>query len=125
MDPTHLLRALRGLVEEPSRGLVLAAYDDEESKNKNRRAIGIAVLSHTWTIEHGGRCTWLDELYVVPERRNAGLGRALIHAAIEAAKREGCAAMDLEVENDHARVESLYLREGFTRRTRNRFVRRL
>jgi GNAT superfamily N-acetyltransferase len=116
LEPDRLSRALRGLLEVKDRGLVLAAYEEG-------RAIGLALMAHTWSIEHGGFCTWLDELYVVPERRNAGIGRALLHAALEAAKTEGCVAVDLEVEHDHPRVESLYLREGFTRRTRNRFVR--
>jgi GNAT superfamily N-acetyltransferase len=110
-----LERAVFGLLDVPKRGLVLAAYEGDQ-------AIGLALMAHTWSIEHGGFCTWLDELYVIPQRRNGGIGRALLLAAIEAAKAEGCAAVDLEVENDHARVESLYLREGFTRRTRNRFV---
>ena len=118
LDGARLERAVFGLLDVPKRGLVLAAYEDG-------RAIGVALMAHTWSIEHGGFCTWLDELYVVPERRSAGIGRALLLAAIEAAKAEGCAAVDLEVERDHARVESLYLREGFVRRTRNRFVRTL
>lgn len=110
--------ALHGLVDVPGRGIVLAAYEEG-------RAVGLALMAHTWTVEHGGHCTWLDELYVVPERRNAGIGRALLHAAIEAARAEGCAAMDLEVEHDHARVESLYLRERFSPRSRRRFARLL
>jgi GNAT superfamily N-acetyltransferase len=118
LEAERLERAVRGLLDVPKRGLVLAAYEED-------RSIGVALMAHTWSIEHGGFCTWLDELYVVPERRNAGVGRALLHAALAAARDEGCCAVDLEVEADHARVESLYLREGFRFRSRRRFWRPL
>jgi len=116
MRGARLERALRGLVEIPERGMALVAREGE-----NGKAIGLAVLAHTWSVELGGLTTWLDELYVIPERRNAGIGRALLVRAMEAAKAEGCAAIDLEVQHDHARVESLYLREGFRPRSRRRF----
>jgi GNAT superfamily N-acetyltransferase len=118
LEAERLEGAVRGLLDVPRRGLVLAAYEDG-------RAIGVALMAHTWSIEHGGFCSWLDELYVVPERRNAGIGRALLLAALDAARSEGCCAVDLEVETDHARVESLYLREGFRLRSRRRFWRPL
>jgi hypothetical protein len=47
----------------------------------------------------------------------------LLLAACKTAVACGCAAVDLEVEQSHARVESLYLREGFRRHTRRRWVR--
>ena len=118
MKGARLEQTVRGMLEVPGRGVILVAREEG-------RSIGVAVLSHTWSLEMGGLTTWLDELYVVPERRNGGLGTRLLRAAIDAAKSEGAAGVDLEVEHDHVRVESLYLREGFTRRTRNRFVRTL
>jgi GNAT superfamily N-acetyltransferase len=118
MKGEALERSVRGLVDVPGRGIILAAREAE-------RTVGVAVLSFTWSLEMGGLTSWLEELYVVPERRNGGLGTRLLHDAIAAAKNEGCGGVDLEVESDHARAERLYLREGFTRRTRNRFVRSL
>jgi GNAT superfamily N-acetyltransferase len=118
MKGRELERTVRGLVEVPGRGIILAARE-------GGRIVGVAVLSFTWALEMGGLTSWLDELYVVPERRNVGLGTRLLHAAIAAAREEGCAGVDLEVETEHARAERLYLREGFIRRTRNRFVRTL
>lgn len=118
MKGEALERAVRGLVEVPGRGVILAAREEG-------RTVGIAVLSFTWSLEMGGLTSWLDELYVVPERRNGGLGTQLLAHAILAAKEEGCAGVDLEVEQDHARVEALYLREGFRFRSRRRFVRSL
>lgn len=91
------------------------------------QVVGVAYVAFTWTIEHGGKTSWLEELYVRPDHRSGtgvgGLGTALLRAACEAARAHGAAAVDLEVEADHARVEGLYLREGFQRRTRSRWVR--
>jgi len=119
LGASALEAAVCGLVEVSGRGAVLAARD------RSGAVVGAAVLAYTWTLEHGGKCTWLDELYVIPERRNAGVGLLLLHSGMEIARADGCVAMDLEVDNDHARVQLLYLREGFAALPRRRFARKL
>lgn len=108
--------ALADLGLEAPRALILVA-------ERGGQVVGVAYVAFTWTIEHGGKTSWLEELYVRPEDRVGGHGTALLRAACEAARAHGAAAVDLEVEADHARVEGLYLREGFQRRTRSRWVR--
>ncbi|WP_053232380.1 GNAT family N-acetyltransferase [Sandaracinus amylolyticus] len=110
--------AVDGVLGVPSRGRLLLVHDDE-------KAIGVAYLSFVWALEHGGPAAWLEELYVVPERRNDGVGTALLHAAMGVARIEGCVAIDLEVEASRARVTSLYRREGFTQHARTRWVKTL
>jgi GNAT superfamily N-acetyltransferase len=110
--------AVDGAIEEPSRGRVLIVRDGED-------AIGVGYVSFVWSLEHGGRSAWLEELYVVPERREHGVGTALLHAAFGIARLEGCVAIDLEVEAAHERVTSLYRREGFEAHTRTRWVKSL
>ncbi|MBW3572483.1 MAG: GNAT family N-acetyltransferase [Gemmatimonadetes bacterium] len=51
---------------------------------------------------------------MVPTRREHGMGNELLAEAIAAASREGCRAIELEVETSHARAEHLYRRHGFT-----------
>lgn len=118
IEPEALRRAVLGLLERPERGALLLAFDGD-------RAVGVACLAFVWTLEHGGLSAWLDELYVVPALRNQGTGRALLLAAIDLARSRGCLAVDLEVEQDHARAASLYLREGFSAHRRSRYVRHL
>lgn len=118
LGDASLSSAVRGLVEVPGRGAVLLAMD-------GARAVGVAVLAYTWTLEHGGKCAWLDELYVTPEHRGGGVGARLLREAIEIARSDGCRALDLEVDHGHARAEGLYLREGFSPLPRRRFARRL
>jgi GNAT superfamily N-acetyltransferase len=116
--PTEALRAaVLGLLTDPSRGAVLVAYDPD--------AIGIAVLAYTWTLEHGGRVAWLDELFVEPNHRDRGVGRAILRRALEIAAAAGCRAVDLEVDIKHERAEHFYEREGFQRLSRHRWARRV
>jgi GNAT superfamily N-acetyltransferase len=109
---------LDGMLARPERGVVLAAEHDG-------RVVAIAVLSSMWTLEHGGCAMWLDELYVEPALRGAGIGTRLLAAAYETARELGARTLDLEVVAGHERAAQLYLREGFARLPRTRFVRQL
>jgi GNAT superfamily N-acetyltransferase len=117
LDPRALSGAVRGLLSDEGRGAVLLARDPDP--------IGVAVLAYTWTLEHGGKSAWLDELFVVPEHRDRGVGRALLLRALQVAGASGCRAVDLEVDVEHARAEHLYAREGFAALPRKRWARRL
>lgn len=88
------------------------------------KVIGVSCLSFIWTIEHGGKAAWLEEIYILPEFRNSGIGTKLLSATIDYAKNENCTALDLEVEDDHSRVKKLYERHGFKYHTRSRLVKK-
>jgi len=71
--------------------------------------VGLAYLSFMWTLEYGGISAWLDVLYVVPEHRSHGIGRAFSPPPAEASLRHGCLAVDLEIEATHgARGQSVF-----------------
>jgi ribosomal protein S18 acetylase RimI-like enzyme len=59
---------------------------------------------------------YLEELYVVPERRGQGLGRALMDAAMELARGRGAARMELGTAHDDTAARGLYESLGFTNR---------
>jgi GNAT superfamily N-acetyltransferase len=113
-----LAHAVDGFFEEPRRGRILVARQHTE-------VVAVAVLSYTWTLEHGGKSCWLDELYVQPELRTHGIGTRLLRKAFEVTTADGCIAMDLEVESSHGRAANLYQREGFQAHTRTRYFRKL
>jgi GNAT superfamily N-acetyltransferase len=117
LDAPELLEGVRGLTFDAGRGAVLIASDPEP--------VGVAVLAYTWTLEHGGLVAWLDELFVVPQHRGRGTGRALLRQAVEVARENGCRAVELEVDLEHARAERLYQREGFAVLPRRRWAKRL
>jgi len=118
ISKARIENAVRNLVERPERGFVLLAFADGE-------AIGVAYVTFMYPLEFGGLSSWLEELYVVPARRQHGIGNKLLLAARKRARDHGCAAMDLEIEAEHARAAHLYDRDGFRKLSRERWVRRL
>lgn len=109
--------AVDGIFSNPNLGALHVAI-------LNENIIGVSCLSFIWTIEHGGKAAWLEEIYIMPSHRTSGIGTKLLEATMEFAKSLNCSALDLEVEDDHARVKKWYERHGFSAHTRSRFVKR-
>lgn len=60
--------------------------------------------------------TYLEELYVVPEHRGKGIGRALLNAAIDAAREAGADHFELTTGETDTEARGLYESRGFTNR---------
>jgi len=113
-----LAESLRAVLQHPERGRILVAVE-------RGRPVGMAAVSFVWPLEHGGRSSWLEELYVEPAARGRGIGTRLLEAALRVAAEAGAVAVDLEVDADHQRVARLYARHGFHPLPRARWVRSL
>lgn len=81
-----------------------------------REPAGVAVLRFRGAIFSTAPECYLAELYVAPERRGQGLGRALLEAAIELARERGAEGMDLGTSEDDVAARALYESLGFTNR---------
>ena len=79
---------------------------------------GLAVLRFRPSFWSGELDAYLEELYVTPERRGQGLGRALMERAIEFARERGATRMDLGTSTDDTAARALYEKLGFTDRER-------
>jgi ribosomal protein S18 acetylase RimI-like enzyme len=77
---------------------------------------GVAVLRFRPAIWTEALECYLAELYVVPDRRGQGIGRALMEAAIELARAEGATYMDLGTGEDDVAARGLYESLGFDNR---------
>jgi GNAT superfamily N-acetyltransferase len=77
---------------------------------------GLAVLRFRPGIWTNALECYLAELYVVPDRRGHGLGRALMEAAIDLARREGADHMDLGTSEGDVAARALYESLGFSNR---------
>ena len=77
---------------------------------------GFAQLRFRPSLYTGVLDAYLEELYVVPERRGHGLGRALLEAAMEHARQRGAAHIDLGTSEDDVAARALYESAGFTNR---------
>ena len=77
---------------------------------------GLAVLRFRPAIWSSGLECYLAELYVVPACRGGGLGRALMKAAIGAARDRGADTMEVGVDEPDVAARRLYESLGFSNR---------
>jgi len=106
-EPTPELPALTRRIEE------LLAGGDTEILLAGDAPCGIAVLRFRLSIWLAGLECYLAELYVIPERRGQGIGRALMRAAMAAARRRGAGYMDLGTSEEDVAARALYESLGF------------
>jgi diamine N-acetyltransferase len=111
-------RALVGLLQEPGHGRVFVI-------ETGGGIAGYAAVTFGYSLEFHGRDAFLDELYVRPERRGAGLGRAAIERAAEICRAEGIGAIHLEVGPGNDAAHRLYEAAGFADRAHHLMTRRL
>jgi GNAT superfamily N-acetyltransferase len=77
---------------------------------------GLAVLRFRPALWTDALECYLAELYVAPAERGHGLGRALMEAAIDVARREGADHMELGTSEDDVAARALYESLGFSNR---------
>jgi ribosomal protein S18 acetylase RimI-like enzyme len=77
---------------------------------------GVAVLRFRPAIWTDALECYLAELYVVPEQRGQGLGRALMEAALNVARKRGADRMDLGTSDADVVARRLYESLGFSNR---------
>jgi len=75
---------------------------------------GLAVLRFRPSLWSETLDCYLEELYVVPDRRGQGLGQALMEAAMETARAEGAGYMDLGTAETDTAARALYEKLGFS-----------
>jgi ribosomal protein S18 acetylase RimI-like enzyme len=74
------------------------------------------VLRFRASVYTGVLDAYLEELYIVPERRGRGLGRALLEAAMDHARDRGAAHIELNTGETDVAARALYESVGFTNR---------
>src|SRR5262249_2970500 len=77
---------------------------------------GFAQLRFRPSVYTGALDAYLEELYVVPEHRGRGLGRTLLEAAMEFARRQGAAHIELNTTDTDIAARHLSERAGLTTR---------
>jgi len=122
----RLLHDFQVEFDEPSPGAeALAGRYAELIRNRDMTVLlagdgpdGFAQLRYRpWVYSAGPNAhSYLEELYVVPSLRGQGIGRALLEAALEAARGEGATHMELGTSENDAAARALYESLGFTNR---------
>ncbi|MBR2634159.1 MAG: GNAT family N-acetyltransferase [Clostridia bacterium] len=73
---------------------------------------GYALLAKTWSQEAGGLTVWLEEFYVLPEKRGGGIGSAFL-SLLEQRFSGTAKRFRLEVEDENEGAVRLYQKFGF------------
>jgi GNAT superfamily N-acetyltransferase len=77
---------------------------------------GLALLRLRPSLWAKASDAYLEELYVTPERRRQGIGRALLEASINTAREAGANHFELTTGEDDTEARSLYESRNLTNR---------
>jgi ribosomal protein S18 acetylase RimI-like enzyme len=106
--PEEVAARLAELVDGGYVGVLLARADD-------RTPVGVAVMRVQPAVLSQAQEVYLAELYVVPDRRGQGFGRALITEAMRAAREQGADYAFLITSEEDRLAQRLYEAAGFRR----------
>jgi ribosomal protein S18 acetylase RimI-like enzyme len=104
--PPDVQGRLVTMLREHPTTLVLLAFDGEEP-------VGIAVCFFGMSTFRARPLLNIHDLAVLPAYRGRGVGRALLGAVEDHARRRGCCKLTLEVQDDNTPARTLYQRFGF------------
>jgi GNAT superfamily N-acetyltransferase len=75
---------------------------------------GVVQLRFRYGLWRAGFDCLLEDLFVTEDARGAGLGRALVQAALDRARERECRRMELDVNESNAAAIALYGSFGFS-----------
>jgi GNAT superfamily N-acetyltransferase len=86
------------------------------ARDTHGKLVGLLTLTQAFAIYANGRYGIIDEMYVTPAYRSAGIGHRLIAAAREIGREKGWQRIDVTTPESErwARTRRFYQREGFT-----------
>jgi ribosomal protein S18 acetylase RimI-like enzyme len=105
IDPPVLEAALDHLLRDPSIGRAWLV-------DRDRVAIGYAIVTFGYDLEFGGRDAYLTELWIDPPARGDGAGSAALRLLDPELRAHGVHALHLQVRPDNPALR-LYQRSGF------------
>jgi GNAT superfamily N-acetyltransferase len=118
----RLLHDFNGEFDTPSPGVavlagrleVLLAGDRTTVFLAGRPAVGIALVPSRPNVWYDGPVLLLDELFVRPERRDGGIGSAIVRRLLAWALDVGAGAIEINVDEADSDAQRFYERHGFS-----------
>ncbi|MBB3910256.1 GNAT family N-acetyltransferase [Sphingomonas desiccabilis] len=95
---------------EHQQSIILLAFDGSH-------AVGFVQLFPSFSSTRLARTFILNDLFVAPDARGTGTGRALLNGACEYSRNVGAARLSLSTAVTNTAAQSLYERAGWTRDT--------
>jgi GNAT superfamily N-acetyltransferase len=112
--PEDFADRLRKAVEAGDAEVLAARAEDQ--------ILGVALLAYRLSVSAGGLFASVEDLYVRPEARRRGVGRALLQAADERCEDHGISYVEAQVEEREA--EQFYAALGYEPETSVRVLSR-
>lgn len=112
--PADFAESLRSAVEARDVEVLAARADDQ--------ILGVAAVAYRLNVSAGGLFASIEDLYVRPQARHQGIGRALLEAAHERCTERGISYVEAQVEDDEA--EAFYAALGYEPETAVRVLSR-
>ncbi len=98
-----LAEMARALIDTPEReGMLLVVRGGDGGP------VGFAAVGWKWSSLRAARVAIMEDLFVAPEARGTGAGRALIESCAERAGRHGAPALLWATALDNHRAQSVY-----------------
>lgn len=98
--------ALSSILSSPGLGTLLVALVDGE-------VVGMVSLLYTISTAEGGAAAWLEDMVVLPELRNSGVGSRLIEEATRVCHEKGIRRITLLTDKNNHSAQRFYMRHGF------------
>jgi ribosomal protein S18 acetylase RimI-like enzyme len=105
-DENTARSAINKLLQSPQHGQIYLIF-------RGPALAGYFVLTFCFSLEFHGRFALLDELYLGESFRRQKLGQGVVGFAETICRREGIAALRLEVGRDNQPAQALYRAAGF------------
>lgn len=105
MSEARIEKTVRELSAHPEKGQIIIFFVDET-------VVGYAIIIHFWSNEFGGDIAVLDEMYVLPQWRNQGVGTAFL-AHISSGHDITWHGLQVEVTPENQKALEFYTRHGF------------
>jgi GNAT superfamily N-acetyltransferase len=108
-DRPRVETLLDDLLAAPERGACWVAEADG-------RLCGYLLAVFMFSLEHGGLMAEIDEIFVSPDMRSAGVGALMVARAERDLAGRGLMRLQLQLGIDNHRARRFYERHGFRRR---------
>lgn len=85
------------------------------ASDANDSACGVITLNEGLSVYAGGKFGIIREFYVIEQKRSSGIGKALLHSAVEFARSKGWKRLEVTPphKEEWRRTYNFYMREGF------------
>lgn len=117
VDVSRFPSSIRHLIAHPAAGQIILFCEGSQLR-------GYALLVPYWSNEFGGTLLFVDELFVVAEARNRGIGHSFFRY-LEQQRPFGPVRLALEVSPGNSRGRRFYESLGFVPRRHSTFTRPL